>query len=82
MVAPARWCWHSWPAVSIRSSKGAPAAARVRFVVPEASAKMTLLRSSGYGRRHGVFGWYVWTRACCSVVAHGVVVAGWSLRVA
>ena len=24
MVAPVRWCWCSWPAVSARSSKAAP----------------------------------------------------------
>ena len=57
MVAPVRWCSRSQPAVSVRSSKAGPTAAGVRFVVPGASAKMTMLRSSGHGRRHGVVGW-------------------------
>ena len=52
MVAPVRWCWRSRPAVSVCSSKAAPPAAGVRFAVLEAFAKMTVLQSSGHGRRH------------------------------
>ena len=82
MESPVRWCWRSRPAASVRSSKAAPPAAGVRFVVPEASTKMTVLRLSGHGRRHGVVSWYAWTRAPCSVEAHGVVSASSRLRVA
>ena len=57
MVAPVRWCWCSRPVASVRNSKASPPAAGVRLVVPEASAKMTVLRSSGHGRQHGVVGW-------------------------
>ena len=57
MVAPVRWRWRSRPAVSIRSSKAAPPAAGVRFLVPEASANMMVLRSSGHGRWHGAVSW-------------------------
>ena len=57
MVAPLRWCWRSQPAVSVRSSKAAPPAAGVRVVVPEASTRMTLLWSSGHGRRQGAVSW-------------------------
>ena len=75
MVAPVRSCWCSRPAASVRSARAAKPPARVRFAVPEASAKTTLLPSSGQGRRHGVVGCQAWKRAPCSVVAHGVVVA-------
>ena len=57
MVAPVRWFWCRWPVVSAFNSKAAPPAAGVRLVVPEASAKMTVLWSSGCGRRHDVVGW-------------------------
>ena len=57
MVAPVRWCWCNRPAASVRNSKAALPAAGVRLVVPEASAKMTVLWSTGHGRRHGVVGW-------------------------
>ena len=57
MMAPVRWCWCSRPALSVRSSKAAAPAAGVTFLVLEASAKMTVLRSSGHGRRHGVVSW-------------------------
>ena len=57
MVAPGRLCWRSPPAASVRSSKAASQAPGVTFLVPEASAKMTVLRLSGNGRRHGVVGW-------------------------
>ena len=46
-----------WPVVSVRNSTAAPPAAGVRLVVPEPSAKITVLRSSGHGRRHGAVGW-------------------------
>ena len=57
MVAPVRWCWCSQPVVSTFNSTAAPPAAGVRLVVPEASAKMTVLWLPGYGRRHGIVGW-------------------------
>ena len=57
MAAPVRWCLCSRPDASVLNSKAAPAAAGVRLAVPEASAKMTVLWSSGHGGRHGVVGW-------------------------
>ena len=57
MVAPVTWCWCSRPVASVLNSKAAPPTAGVRLVVPEASAKMTVLRSSGHCRRHGVVSW-------------------------
>ena len=61
MVAPVRWCWCSRPVVSAFNYKAAPPAAGVRLVVPEASAEMTVLLSSGCGRRHG---WLVGKHGC------------------
>ena len=57
MVVSVRWCWCCWPVASVLYSKPAPQAAWVRIVVPEESAKMTVLWSSRHGRRRGVVGW-------------------------
>ena len=56
MVAPVRWCWCSRPAASVRNSEAAPPASGVRFVVPEESAKMGVLQSSGHGSESAALG--------------------------
>ena len=76
MVVPVRWWCRSWLVSSGRSARAAPPATRVRPVVPEGSANMTVFWLSGRGMRHGDVSCYAWTRGPPAVVAQGVVKAG------
>ena len=82
MLAGVRWCWCSQPVASVLHSKAAPPscwgeACGARGIRKYDGVAVVLAWQAAQRR------WLVGVeRVPCSGVAHGVVVAGWSLQVA